>query len=67
MGISLIVFFLLRALSGDPPQRIAGEMEAVESIRSQLGLNRPLHLPYGIFISKLARLNLGRSARTWGR
>ena len=44
VGISLIVFFLLRALPGDPAQLIAGEMatqEAVESIRAQLGLDRP--------------------------
>jgi ABC-type dipeptide/oligopeptide/nickel transport system permease component len=67
VGISLIVFFLLRALPGDPAQVIAGEMatkEAVESIRSQLGLDRSLHIQYGIFISNLVRLNLGRSART---
>jgi ABC-type dipeptide/oligopeptide/nickel transport system permease component len=67
IGISLIVFLLLRALPGDPAQVIAGEMatqEAVESIRSQLGLDRPLHIQYGIFISNLVRLELGKSART---
>ena len=67
IGISLIVFFLLRALPGDPAQLIAGEMatqEVVESIRAQLGLDRRLHVQYALFISRLVRLDLGKSART---
>jgi len=67
IGISLIVFLLLRALPGDPAQVIAGEMatqETIESIRAQLGLNKPLYVQYGIFLSNLTRLNLGQSART---
>jgi peptide/nickel transport system permease protein len=66
-GISLIVFLLLRALPGDPAQVIAGELasrESVEAIRTQLGLDKPLYVQYAIFISNLARLNLGKSART---
>jgi len=67
VGISLIVFLLLRALPGDPAQVIAGEMatqETVNSIRTQLGLDRPLYVQYGIFLSNLTRLDLGNSART---
>ncbi len=67
IGISLIVFLLLRALPGDPAQVIAGEMatkEAVESIRAQLGLDKPLYVQYAIFLSGLAVLDLGKSART---
>jgi ABC-type dipeptide/oligopeptide/nickel transport system permease component len=67
IGISLIVFFLLRALPGDPAQVIAGEMatqEAVENIRQQLGLDKPLYIQYAIFISRLVVLDLGKSART---
>jgi peptide/nickel transport system permease protein len=67
VGISLIVFILLRSLPGDPAQVIAGELatqETVEAIRVQLGLDKPLYVQYAIFISNLARLNLGVSART---
>jgi ABC-type dipeptide/oligopeptide/nickel transport system permease component len=67
VGISVIVFFLLRALPGDPAQVIAGELatqESVEAIRSQLGLDKPLYVQYAIFISSLAVLDLGKSART---
>lgn len=67
VGISLIVFLLLRALPGDPAQVIAGELasrESVEAIRTQLGLDKPLYVQYAIFVSNLARFNLGKSART---
>jgi peptide/nickel transport system permease protein len=67
VGISLIVFLLLRALPGDPAQVIAGELatkEAVEAIRTQLGLDKPLYVQYAIFMSSLAVLDLGKSART---
>jgi peptide/nickel transport system permease protein len=67
IGISLVVFFLLRALPGDPAEVIAGEMatqKEVELIRSQLGLDKPLYIQYAIFVTKLAVLNLGKSTRT---
>jgi peptide/nickel transport system permease protein len=67
IGISLVVFFLLRALPGNPAEVIAGEMatqEEVELIRSQLGLDKPLYIQYAIFVTKLAVLNLGKSTRT---
>ncbi|RPJ04556.1 MAG: ABC transporter permease, partial [Deltaproteobacteria bacterium] len=67
VGISLIVFILLRSLPGDPAQVIAGELatrETVEAIRVQLGLDKPLYVQYVIFISNLVRLDLGKSART---
>jgi len=67
VGISLIIFILLRSLPGDPAQVIAGELatqEAVEAIRVQLGLDKPLYIQYAIFMSNLIRLDLGKSART---
>jgi peptide/nickel transport system permease protein len=38
--------------------------EDIKSIRQQLGLDRPIFVQYGIFLSRLARFDLGRSART---
>jgi peptide/nickel transport system permease protein/oligopeptide transport system permease protein len=66
-GISLVLFFMLRALPGDPAQVIAGELATevvVEEIRHQLGLDRPVPVQYGIFLGRLARLDLGNSTRT---
>ncbi len=42
LGISLLLFFMLRMLPGDPAQVLAGQMatpEEMENIRHQLGLN----------------------------
>lgn len=67
IGISLLLFLMLRMLPGDPAQVLAGEMatpEEVEIIRHQLGLDRPIYTQYIFFLSRLTRFDLGRSART---
>jgi ABC-type dipeptide/oligopeptide/nickel transport system permease component len=67
LGVSLIVFFMLRALPGDPARVIAGLLateEDIARIRTDLGFDRPLHVQYAIFVGRLARGNLGVSART---
>jgi len=67
LGISLLLFFMLRMLPGDPAQVLAGQMatpEDVKIIRHQLGLDRPIHIQYALFLSRLAWFDLGRSART---
>ncbi|OGP74044.1 MAG: peptide ABC transporter permease [Deltaproteobacteria bacterium RBG_16_49_23] len=67
LGISLLLFFMLRMLPGDPAQVLAGQMaspEDIKNIRQQLGLDKPIFVQYGIFLSRLAKLDLGRSART---
>jgi len=67
LGISLLLFFMLRMLPGDPAQVLAGEMateEEVEMIRSQLGLDRPIYVQYFFFLGRLIRFDLGNSART---
>lgn len=66
-GISLLLFFMLRMLPGDPAQVLAGQMaspEDIETIRKQLGLDRPILIQYGLFLGRLVRFDLGRSART---
>jgi len=67
LGISLLLFFMLRMLPGDPAQVLAGQMasqEDIKNIRQQLGLDKPVFVQYGLFLSRLAKLDLGRSART---
>lgn len=67
LGISLLLFFMLRALPGDPAEVLAGQMatpEDIELIRHQLGLDRPVHIQYALFLGRLAKFDLGRSART---
>ncbi len=67
IGISLLLFFMLRMLPGDPAQVLAGQMatpQEIENIRRQLGLDRPIYEQYVTYLSRLARFDLGRSART---
>ena len=66
-GISLLLFFMLRALPGDPAQVLDGQMdtpEEIELIRHQLGLDKPVYIQYAVFLGRLAKFDLGRSART---
>lgn len=67
LGISLVVFLLVRLLPGDPARTIAGVLasaEDVERIRLQLGLDQPLPVQYAVFLGNLVQLDLGTSART---
>ncbi|MBU0969339.1 MAG: ABC transporter permease [Proteobacteria bacterium] len=67
LGISLLLFIMLRMLPGDPAQVLAGQMaspEDVEIIRVQMGLDQPLHIQYSTFLNRLLHLDLGVSART---
>ncbi|MCP4692707.1 MAG: ABC transporter permease, partial [Desulfobacterales bacterium] len=67
IGVSLFLFIMLRLLPGDPAQVLAGQMaspEDIQLIRTQLGLDRPVYVQYAAFLGRLARLDLGRSART---
>ena len=59
IGISLLLFFMLRMLPGDPAQVLAGQMaspEDIKLIRHQLGLDRPIIVQYGLFLSRLVTL-----------
>ena len=67
IGISLLLFVMLRMLPGDPAQVLAGQMASpadIEIIRHQLGLDKPIYVQYASFLSRLVRFDLGRSART---
>ena len=61
--VSMIVFFAVR-LTGDPVDLLLGievtEEEAVE-LRAHLGLDKPVVVQYGIFLSQAAKGDLGRS------
>lgn len=66
-GVSVLIFLMLRVLPGDPARVLAGldaSAEQVDRIRAQLGLDEPLLVQYGSFISGLLQGDLGISART---
>ncbi|MCL0069393.1 ABC transporter permease [Dehalococcoidia bacterium] len=67
IGVSLLVFAMVRLVPGCPAVAIAGvhaTPEFVEQVRKDLGLDRPLHTQYFIFVGNLLRGDLGVSTRT---
>jgi ABC-type dipeptide/oligopeptide/nickel transport system permease component len=63
-GITLVTFFLLRLIPGDPALAILGTSythKRALAIDLALGLNKPIWTQYGLFMSRLFRGNLGYS------
>jgi len=66
-GVTLIVFFMVRMLPGDPARLLAGLLatqDEVDRIRVQLGLTKPVPVQYALFIGGLLRGDLGKSTVT---
>src|SRR5262249_31832599 len=70
LGVSVLVFVILRVLPGDParmpdPPRVlrpaAPPERAVPEPTRQLGLHEPLVVQYGIFLASVARGDFGQS------
>lgn len=64
LGITIILFFVVRLIPGDPALirlGIRATPEAVENFRRQMGLDQPIIVQYGIFMARLARLDFGNS------
>jgi peptide/nickel transport system permease protein len=67
LGVSCIVFVMVRLLPGDPARVIAGLLaseDEVAAVRRQLGLDRALYVQYGHFLVRAVHGDLGPSART---
>jgi peptide/nickel transport system permease protein len=66
-GLSVLVFVLARVLPGDPARLAAGSMApqwAVDQLRKQLGLDKPLYVQYFVWLSDVFNGNLGYSITT---
>ena len=67
LGVVSIVFLFLHLIPGDAALVLLGERAneaSLTRIRSQLGLDQPLYVQYGRYISSLSRLDIGKSVRT---
>ena len=67
-GMTLLAFFLIRLVPGDPIETLAGE-RGIDPVRhAQLlhayGLDEPLWTQYGIYITKVLQGDLGKSIIT---
>jgi dipeptide transport system permease protein len=68
IGISLLVFVLVRLIPGDPIETMAGERgidpAQHERLRHEYGFDRPVIVQYGLYLGRLAHGDLGRSIVT---
>jgi peptide/nickel transport system permease protein len=67
LGVSLIVFGILKAIPGDAALVMAGPDASaadVRAIRQVLGLDRPVYVQYARWLERFVRFDLGRSAVT---
>jgi len=67
LAVSVIVFFLVRLLPGDPSYILAGPYatpERIGEVRSTLGLDRPLVNQYVTYLERIAAGDFGTSWRT---
>jgi peptide/nickel transport system permease protein len=66
LGVSVLVFLMLRMIPGDPARLLLGEFatqEDLERLRGQMGLDRPYPVQYGIYLAGLLQGDLGNSLR----
>ncbi|MCP3740086.1 nickel ABC transporter permease [Rossellomorea sp. BNER] len=66
-GVTLVVFFIMQMVPGDPAVILAGEgasKEAINLLRDELGLNRPLYVQYGDYILNVFQGDFGTSLKS---
>jgi peptide/nickel transport system permease protein len=66
-GVILLVFFLFKYFGGDPAEILGGlqaSAKQIESIRRQLGLDRPVTEQLWIFVKQVLTLDWGQSWAT---
>jgi len=68
LGVTIIIFLMLRITPGDPAELLLGERatpEALDAMRDYLGLKEPLYVQYGMFIKRVCKFDLGETI--WSR
>jgi peptide/nickel transport system permease protein len=64
LGVTLLVFLMMRFIPGDPVSLLLGDYytpEAADVIRRQYGLDRPLHMQYVLWLQQVVSGNWGYS------
>jgi peptide/nickel transport system permease protein len=64
IGVSLVVFLLIRMIPGDPVIIMLGERarpEDIERVREEMGFNRPVYVQYVEWMGRILRGDLGTS------
>jgi dipeptide transport system permease protein len=65
LGLTLLVFVLIRLIPGDPIETMAGERAISPELHAQMlkiyGFDQPVLVQYGLYLSRLVHGDLGRS------
>jgi peptide/nickel transport system permease protein len=64
VGVTIVVFFMIHLIPGDPAETILGihaTPQSIAELRKEWGLNRPLISQYLFFLDRLVHGNLGKS------
>ena len=64
VGVSILIFILVRVIPGDPVASALGPMadkKAIEELRHQMGLDRPIPIQYAIYVKGIMKGKLGMS------
>ena len=67
LGLSIVIFFIARLLPGDPARLALGpfaSQEQVENLRHLMGMDKPLHLQYWMYITGIFKGDFGLSFQT---
>ncbi|WP_342514491.1 ABC transporter permease [Sporosarcina sp. FSL K6-1522] len=67
LGMTFIVFLIIRAIPGNPAQVILGQQatpEAVAALTAKLGLDQPWYIQYFDYLGGILKGDLGDSMRT---
>jgi peptide/nickel transport system permease protein len=67
VGVSILVFAIIRFIPGDPARAIAGvhaSPEYIEQVRKELLLDEGIHVQYFVYMKNLLQGDLGRSTFT---
>ena len=67
LGMSVIVFMIIRAIPGDPARTILGTKaspEAIQNLHHSLGLDQPWYTQYFHFLKQILTGNLGTSIQS---
>jgi peptide/nickel transport system permease protein len=64
IGVSLIAFYMIHLIPGDPARNMLGPRatpERIAALRQELGLDQPLWIQYGRFLAGVVHGDFGRS------
>ena len=68
LGITLLAFFLIRLVPGDPIETMAGERGIDPTrhaeLRKEFGFDQPIFVQYGIYLARVLQGDLGKSIVT---